>query len=416
MAIELTLDQKGAASLTLGRLVEQTRDNFPDPRYRPKVYKDTPEYHLYSIDPYPYQIWVTADGVGTKPELAERLAEDYSQTEFFENLAFDTFAMVESDEARWGRFPLGIANIIDTNCATPEVIAALSRGAKRACDEGGFALFNGETAELGYRVSGYGRTRVSWNAVGISLVVPNKLILGDGLKAGQPIVALQETSIRSNGLTKAREILEKDYLRVLGTTSKEEYFMERLKEYFGDMLPPDHQQTVNFFNNIFGHPFLEQVLIPWHQLEPSIVRELLRPSTLYARLIYQAQGGVDNPREIDMVAAAHISGGGIPEKVKRMLAPMELGAHIDPVFSDPRGISRLLEIAKNLPNEGQDIINDRKACEEWNRGIGFVIVTKTDDDARRLVNLAREWNYQAAVAGRVLDVPKIEFRGHTWTY
>lgn len=413
--LELPPDQKGSASLTLGEVIVRTRRNFPDKRFQPQVYLDTPQYHLYGINPYPYLIWVTADGIGTKPELAERLTED-GDASYFESLAFDTFAMIESDEARWGRFLLGVANVVDTNTADPEVIAALARGAKRACDTGHFALLNGETAELGYRASGYGKTRVNWNAVGVSLINSDKLILGNRIKPGQPIVGIQETSIRSNGLSKARTILEAAYLQAQGISSREEYFMSRLSQELRNQEIMSAGNIIDFMNNIMGHPFLEQMLLPWHNLEPQITRELLRPSTFYGNLIYDALGWVDGERKVDITGIAHISGGGIPEKVKRMLEQTGLGAHIDSPYPVPKSIEMLMGLAKTLPDEGADLIDDRRACEQWNMGIGMVIITKTENDAQKLCMLSQDFGVPAFPVGTVLEDRKIEFRGHAWTY
>ena len=426
---ELSPDQKGNASLTLGEVVVKTRNNFPDKRFHPKVYLDTPQYHLYGINPHPYQMWVTADGIGTKPELAERLTEatipalgerprDYSA---FEGLAFDTFAMVESDEARWGRFMLGVANIIDTNTANPDMINALASGALKACNKGEFALLNGETAELGYRVSGYGDSRVNWNAVGVSLINPEKLILGQDLAPGQFIVGLPETSIRSNGLTKARQILETAYLTGSGYGSKTQYVLEELYGHFGseyEETSSDPLNSLQFLEGLLGHNFLEQVQLPWHDDYYEITKELSRPSTLYSPFMYAAQNGVDGKRDIDIVAAAHISGGGVPEKAKRMVEYKGLGVHIDPVFPDPSAVTMLMELAQNdLPEEvSNKIIDDKKACEQWNRGLGFLIVVKSKRDVEQLFMLGQRLNIPAYQVGEVIEEPKIEWRDHTWSY
>lgn len=441
MINELSPDQKGQASLTLGEVIQKTRQNFPDGRYHPSVYLDTPQYHIYGIDSTPYRIWVTADGIGTKPELAERLSEVNSRMSGepnynrFGNLAYDTFAMIDGDEARFGRQLLGIANIIDMNEADPKVIFWLAVGARDACNVGRFALLNGETAELGYRSSGYGRTRVNWNAVGVSLIVPDKLILGQDLEVGQPLVAFREKSIRSNGLTRARAILEAAYIHEHGYDSKEDYFLSRLSRHVSEVLNVDEENPLNkeatenladsvaspdfvdFLDKTMGHGFLEQVLLPWHELDDMILYDLLEPSTLYGKVINEAQGWVDGKKQINITAAAHITGGGIPEKVKRMVEPQKLGAYIEPVFPDPKAIRRLLEIADTLPEWTRDeLINDQVACQQWNRGIGFVVATKTEGDANKLVQIAEGLGYEAAVAGKITDKPQIEFRGHTWTY
>lgn len=430
---ELTPDQKGQASLTLGEVIVQTRNNFPHPKYRPQVYLDTPQYHLYGIDPSPHQVWPTVDGIGTKPELAERLTElnrpvlggdpDYTP---FETLAYDVFNMIDGDEARWGRFLLGVAHIIDTNKATPGVMTALAKGSKQACDEGGFALLNGETAELGYRTSGYGESRINWGAMGLGLVVPYKLILGTDLAPGQLIVGFLEDSIRSNGLSKARAILEAAYLSSIGYASKKDYFLDNLAGYLrrtgvsSRLHTSDLHQIdmVGFFDKLTGHDFLEQMLIPWHEFDVKVVREILRPSTFYGRIIQQAQGGVDGEKNVEIVAAAHITGGGIPEKIKRMVEHKGLGAHLDAVFPDPPAVTHLLDIARHdLPRSiAESLIDDRRACEQWNRGTGFVAVTKTKEEAHVLCGIGQGYNVPMAIVGEILPERKIEWRGHTWTY
>ena len=418
---ELVHDEKGLASMTLGEVVRQTSGNYPDFRFHPRIYENTSHYTIAGIDPSPYSFWPTADGIDPKPELAERLyarsvVEGFPEAQLFESLAFDTLAMIDGDEARFGRYMVGAANIIDMNTASNrEVIGALARGLKAACDEGSFALLNGETAELGYRSSGYGDTRINWNAVGISVFNPDKLILGKELAPGQPVVATRENSIRSNGLTKARAILEADWMVRQGLTGKKEYVMRELTAN-GVIL--GERDIVGILSGIFGHDVLEQVLTPWHELHPEVTRQLLSPSRLYGPLMYAAQGKIDEPRNVDIVAAAHITGGGIPEKAKRMVENSRLGISLDAVFPDPAAVSSLLSIAENLPDDVRDglSIDDRKACEQWNRGIGFLIVARDLNEAEKLVELGIEHDYDVAIAGKVIDSPQIQFRGHTWSY
>lgn len=421
---ELHTDEKGKASLTLGDVIKQTISNYPDPRFRPKIYEQTSHYIIAGIDPSPYGFWVTADGIGTKPELAERL---YSESleglaplpEVFESLAFDTLAMIDGDEARFGRYLVGVAEILDMNSAgRKEIVGALARGLKNACDEGQFALLNGETAELGYRTSGYGNTRVNWNAVGISVFNPEKLILGKDLQPGQPVVAFREKSIRSNGLSKARAILESAFLLSLKLPSKEDYVFKKLEEK-GIIF--DAQVVVKVMpalSEIFGHDASEQVLVPWHTQYSDVVRQLLMPSTLYGPIIREAQGKIDEPRKIGLVAAAHISGGGIPEKTRRMVESKGLGVDLDPVFPDPEGVSSLLKIADAFPEDVKKKvkIDDRIACEQWNRGIGFIVVAQDQEEAKRMVNLANKMNCEAKIAGETTAKPEVSWRGHKWSY
>ena len=421
-------DDKGVASLTLGQVIEQTRGNFPDERFRPTPVSNSSYYHHLNIKTHPYGWTVTADGIGTKPELAERLADQRLKQQMearafqpFGYLAFDTFAMVESDIARFGRFSLGVANVVDTNRANPELIHALATGMKLACDTGQFALLNGETAELKYRTSGYGDNRINWNAFGVALINPDKELLGEELEAGQPLVAIREHGIRSNGLTLARDILENDYLRQLGYPNKEAYFMDSYRKHLVQRGVVRQKSDVyshaiiEFLNEMTGHNFLEQVLPPWHQTHSETVSKLLVPSRLYSPLMYAAQGGVDGERVIQMTGAAHISGGGIPEKIMRMVEPKGLGARVEAVFPEPEGVAALLAIARqHFELTGQQLVTDRKASENWGRGTGFVIATRGMQDADELVKLAESLGYEAKVAGEITENPVVDFKGEVW--
>lgn len=416
---ELVHDEKATASLTLGDVVRQTAHNFPDSRFHPEIIEQTSHYTIAGINPNPYNFWLTADGIGTKPDFSERL---YSQSveagipepEVFEGRAFDTMAMIESDEARFGRYMVGAANVIDMNNAKDvRVVNALARGLKRAADEGRFAILNGELAELSYRASGYGDTHVNWNAVGVSIFNPEKLLLGKGLQPNQPIIALREKSIRSNGLTKARAILEADYLLRQGLKSKNEYVLRELTRQ-GVVLGDNDLEGI--LTSIFGHDALEQVLPPWHKDNPEVARQFLEPSRLYGPAMYAAQGKIDEPRNVEMVAAAHISGGGVPEKAKRMLEGTGLGVSIDAVFPDPEAVDSLLKMAEAFPGDVRKKLNidDKIACEQWNRGIGFLVVVPNLSEANHFVDLVGNIGYEAAIAGKTIDRQIIQFRGHEW--
>lgn len=418
---ELRPDEKGNASLTLGDVVRTTRTNFPDTRFHPHIVRQTPHYTISGTSMNGYPLYTTADGIGTKPELAERLYETARATgnpdaEVFEGLAFDTMAMIDGDVWRYGMYLIGATNIIDMNTAADaRVVHALARGLKRACDEGHFALLNGETAELGYRTSGYGETRLNWNASGIAVYNPYKLLSGE-IQPGQPLVAFREESIRSNGLSMARKIMEGTYFAQEGVVTREQYFLKKLADY--GIVLPEGMDAAKAFSDIFGHNAMEQVLTPWHTTYPEITRQILQPSRLYGPVMYSALGIIDEPANVDMVAAAHISGGGIPEKMMRMVQKEGLGAAVDAVFPDPQAITSILKIAEELPEQvkHQIGINDQIASQQWNRGIGFVVVTRDSAEAQKLVDIAAAQGYEAAIAGEITDKPEIQFRGHTWKY
>lgn len=375
----LSPDLKIQASTIFGDVLKHTADNFPIARYRPQFKSITGFYKPGVLDTSPYGTWPTADGIGTKPELAERLYDQNRNPEVFGTLPFDLYAMIDGDAARSGMQLLGIVQEFQFNKVNLDVVNVLAQGCKKACEAGRFALLNGETAQLGKKVGGYGETRINMGAVGTCLVIPEKMITGESLKPGQPIVAFRESSIRSNGLTLAKQIMENVYLQ--------------------------------------SHEIVTEP-IPWHLDFPELTKELLRPSLLYGKVINEAQGWGDQAKKIEITGAAHITEGGVPGKLKRLLEPWGLGAHLthyEGIFPDPRGIQELLKLAATLPS-GEQLISDRLACETWNRGIGFIAVTKTFRDANLLRVTANSMGYHTATIGIITNDPVIEWRGHTWEY
>ena len=99
-----------------------------------------------------------------------------------------------------------------------------------------------------------------------------------------------------------------------------------------------------------------------------------------------------------------------------MVEDYGLGLYIGSPFSDPESVTMLMDIAYSLPNEGTDLIDDRIACQQWNRGVGFLVATSSDSEADTFIELAKSMGYEAAISGEVIDQKAIKFLGHTWTY
>lgn len=405
----VTVDAKERAGDSFAAVLRRTRKLFPDPTYHPQ--EDATGTRLYFG---PHSLSVNSDGTGTKPELVERLYAATGATHYFERPAHDVVAMVADDAARHGQFTLGIVNCVDVSSAeNHDFVAALARGLEQACRAGRFPLINGETAELGYRVPGPGDSRLNWNAVALALVHADKVYRASNLRPGQPLVALRERTIRSNGLSKARAILEQAWLAEQGLT-RDDWLAQTVARLSGGSLDDARRHWATLRGE---QPWLaEHVVVPWHVRFAELTERLSRPATIYSPVIYEAQGGVDGPVSVPLVAAAHITGGGVPLKVKRMLARTGLGAALTPVFPDPEGIPELLELAASHPLDGYPLVDDRSACEQWNRGIGFVCVAPDAAVARALIDLATSLGFEAAEAGHILPVPEIHWRGHVWSH
>lgn len=177
---------------------------------------------------------------------------------------------------------------------------------------------------------------------------------------------------------------------------------ERINRFLDDMFP--------------GSNVVEQIQLPWHKEFPEETEMLLTPSTIYSPLIYEAQGGVDGAVNIPLVACAHISGGGVPLKGKRMIPKgMDVGLQLDTVFPDPAGIPRLMELAQQHPKaDGSFLVNNRTATEQWNRGVGFMCVVENQQQADELIAMAACMGYEAKTMGQTTNERKIHWRGETW--
>ena len=105
------------------------------------------------------------DGIGTKIEIAERLG-------VWNTLAFDLFAMVCDDAVVQGAEPVVIGSVLDvrtlgsTTASHLDIIAQLAEGYVAAATAARVAVLNGELAECGPRISGYGPFNCTWSAAG----------------------------------------------------------------------------------------------------------------------------------------------------------------------------------------------------------------------------------------------------------
>ena len=103
------------------------------------------------------------DGVGTKIELGERIGKH-------DTVAYDLFAMVCDDAVVRGAEPVLIGSILDVNSlgrngeSHIDLVKQLATGYIGAAKAANVAVVNGEVAELGARVQGYGDFCYNWGA------------------------------------------------------------------------------------------------------------------------------------------------------------------------------------------------------------------------------------------------------------
>lgn len=291
------------------------------------------------------RIGITSDGVGTKVEVAERVGT-------YSTLGFDLVAMVADDLAANGIEPTNLSNILDVDHLDERVVDQLMRGLSEAAGKAGVALTGGEIAELGGRIAGWGDgMHFNWCATALG-VLPARLkrpIDGSACLPGDVVVSIAERGLRSNGFSLARKILT---------------------EAFGER---------------------------WHSGCPKGIDStwgecLLTPSVVCCRLVAALIEAGTVPHGI-----AHITGGGIPDKLGRVLRSRAIGAQLDALHEPPPFVKVMLELGK-IPAE--------EAYRHWNMG-NAMLLALTERDAEAALRMASEQGFEAKVAGRLIDEPAI---------
>lgn len=306
------LDRKAEASAIAARWAERTqtreagRDGACDPALR--------SHYAQITRIAGARIASTTDGVGTKVEIAER-------TRIYDTLAFDLVAMVVDDLAAAGASPVALTNVLDVDRIDVPTVDALMRGLAGAAVAADVAVTGGEIAELGSRVGGFGvGMHFNWCATAIGHYPEGREPLtGANVRPGDALVALESPGFRSNGFSLLR-----------GT----------LQRAFGD---------------------------DWHDAPGpgGTWGELaLTPSVIYAPLVDSLLAA-----GVALTGAAHVTGGGVPNKLGRVLRATGLGAHLTSPCEPPPYV---LE-AQRLGD-----IDDASAYRAWNMGQGFLLVVRPE--------------------------------------
>jgi phosphoribosylformylglycinamidine cyclo-ligase len=164
----------------------------------------------YVVDVGPFYLASIVECLGSKALVADEMQRLTGRT-WYDGIAQDTIAMAVNDLITVGATPLlvqaywgagGSDWFADGNRA-----AALVAGWKRACDRCGVAWGGGETPALAGIVA---EGRIDLAAACTGLVNPkSRLSLGDALAPGDAIVLLESSGIHANGVSLARQLVER---------------------------------------------------------------------------------------------------------------------------------------------------------------------------------------------------------------
>jgi len=275
----------------------------------------------------------TIDGVGTKTLLAaaaDRLAV----------VGHDAIVHGVNDVAVLGATPVFALDYLAAATLAPEAIAAILRGVIDACREEGMALLGGESAQMPGIYSERGLDVVA-TVVGVA----ERMDLTDGskIRPGDVLIGMASSGLHTNGYTLARTVLTRRRWSLADAPSE------------------------------LGITLADALLAP-HRSYRKPLHALLRAGFLRG--------------------AAHITGGGIPANLVRILPPgcrarvWEGSWEVPPIFG-------VLARAGNIPAS--------EMFQTFNMGIGMIAVTPRDRAgvATDLVqaNGPKDWIIGEVVAG-----------------
>lgn len=270
----------------------------------------------------------STDGVGTKLKLAIELGRH-------DTIGIDLVAMCVNDVVVQGAEPLFFLDYYATGKLDPQIATAVIAGIAEGCRQAGCALVGGETAEMpGLYAEG------DYDLAGFAVGVVEKDAIVDGSRVapGDVLIGLASSGAHSNGYSLIRKIL---------ATSG-----ARLDQLFDG---------------------------------GSLGERLLTPTRIYVRPLLALM------RQLPVHAAAHITGGGLPGNVPRVL-PSGVRAVIDPrTWKRPALFDWLQE---------QGNVAEAEMYRTFNCGIGMVLVVPAAH-AEEAVCALSEAGEQATVIGHV---------------
>ncbi|MBK1697515.1 phosphoribosylformylglycinamidine cyclo-ligase [Rhodovibrio salinarum] len=282
------------------------------------------------------------DGVGTKLKLAIDSGRH-------DTVGIDLVAMCANDLVVQGAEPLLFLDYYATGKLEVDGARDVVAGIAEGCRQAGCALVGGETAEMPglYRTGDYDLAGFC-----VGAAERGQMIDGSTVEAGDAVIGLPSSGLHSNGYSLVRQVVADLGLSLDGTS------------------PFDDSST--------------------------LADALLTPTRIYVPACLSAvRAGL-------VRALAHITGGGLPENLPRVL-PDGLGARLDANAWELPGVFRWLTQAGGVAPE--------ELARTFNCGIGMVVVVPQDQADLALAHL-REQGEQAVQIGEIVtqqpSSPRIE--------
>ena len=302
--------------------------------YRPEVLSNVGSFGgLFALGTYQNPVLVSStDSVGTKLMVAFKANKH-------DTVGYDIVAHCGNDIVVQGAEPLFFLDYIGIGKMEPVVVEEIMIGLVSGCRDIGCALISGETAELtGLYTPG------EYDLVGtiVGVVEREALITGKKIQHGDKIIALESTGLHTNGYSLARRIL-----------------FDRCNYDVDTYLP---------------------------ELSTTVGEELLKPHKSYVKSILQLCA------VCEVKGIAHITGGGLPGNVERIL-PEGCKASMQKQSWDVPPIFKLLQRAGS--------VEEAEMYRVFNMGVGMVLVVSPDSLEVALASL-RESDETAFALGDIV--------------
>jgi phosphoribosylformylglycinamidine cyclo-ligase len=285
------------------------------------------------------------DGVGTKVKIA-------IETGRHNTIGIDLVAMCVNDIVVQGAEPLFFLDYFATGKLAPEAGVMIIKGIAEGCQLAGCALIGGETAEM---PGLYARGDYDLAGFAVGAAERGTLLPRPDVTAGDMVLGLPSSGVHSNGFSLVRRIVAKAGLAW----------------------------------NVPA-PFAS---------DRTLGEALLEPTRIYVKPLLAALHRTDAIK-----ALAHITGGGFPDNIPRVL-PHSLGVRLD---LDAIPVSPVFGWLARAGN-----VAESEMLRTFNCGIGLIVVTAADQ-VDVVIGALREAGEAPVVLGEVVaseETARVTTRG-----
>ena len=306
--------------------------------FRPEVLTGIGSFGaLFGLDTSKYMNPVLVsgtDGVGTKLKVA-------FMADRHDTVGIDLVAMCVNDILTSGAEPLFFLDYFATGKLSPEDALKVVEGIAEGCELAGCSLVGGETAEMpGF----YHEGEYDLSGFAVGVVDRSDIIDGSTAIDGDVLIGVASNGLHSNGFSLVRKV----FFEVEGMNTE------------------THVEE-------FGH---------------TLGEELLRPTSIYVRPVLELL-----KKGIKIKAMAHITGGGIPDNLPRVLPP-GLGARVDENAWPSQPVFELLARLGNIPKQ--------EMRRTFNMGIGYILVAGPDN-SDKILEYLNENGYDCYIIGNLSE-------------